>query len=218
MSITGPYVWTLKWLTFCWDSRATSQHWVKKDWPSREDLTVGDKNVINEPLVNRDRIILPPLHIKLSILKQFVKALNKHGSCFNYIVQKFPGLSMEKLKARIFDGPQIRKFIQDQAFTSYMTAVESAAWCSYVSVVREFLGNTKTSNYQHRVDLMLRNFQALGARMSIQLHYLFSHLDYFPENPGDVSEEQGERFHQDIKIMEERYQGRWDDHMMSDYC
>ena len=37
-----------------WDSRATSQHWVKKDWPAREDLTVGDKNVVNKPLVNRD--------------------------------------------------------------------------------------------------------------------------------------------------------------------
>jgi len=30
----------------------------------------------------------------------------------------------------------------------------------------------------------------------------------FPENLGDVSDEQGQRFHQDIKIMEERYQGR----------
>ena len=99
-----------------------------------------------------------------------------------------------------------------------MTAVENAAWCSYVSVVREFLGNTKASNYQYLVDLMLRNFQALHARMSIKLHYLFSHLDYFPESLGDVSKEQGEQFHQDIKIMQERYHNRWDAHMMSDYC
>ena len=141
---------------FCyWDSRVTSQHWVKKDWSAREDLTVGDKNVINQPLVNQDRIIFPPLHIKLGLMKQFVKALDKHGGCFNYIVQKFPGLSMENFKAGIFDGPQIRKLIQDQAFTSYMTAVESAAWCSYVSVVRELLGNIKASNHQHLVDLML---------------------------------------------------------------
>ncbi|GBO98442.1 hypothetical protein EVAR_71737_1 [Eumeta japonica] len=34
------------------------------------------------------------------------------------------------------------------------------------------------------------------------------HLDYFLENLGDVSEEQGERFHQDTKVMEKRYQGR----------
>ncbi|KAL7630004.1 UNVERIFIED_CONTAM: hypothetical protein RMT77_019877 [Armadillidium vulgare] len=54
--------------------------------------------------------------------------------------------------------------------------------------------------------------------MSIKIHYLHSHLDNFPENLGDVSDEQGERFHQDIKTMEERYQGRWNSHMMADYC
>ena len=177
-----------------------------------KDLAKGDKNIINERLVSRDSIILPPLHIKLGLMKQCVKALDKHGDCFNYIVK------MEKMKAGIFDGPQIRKLIQDLAFTSHMTAVKSAAWCPYVSVVREFLGNAKASNYQYFVDVMLRNFQALGSRMNIKLHHLFSHLDYFPKNHGDVSEEQGERFLQDIKMMEERYQGRWDAHMMSDYC
>ena len=97
---------------YYWDSRTADQHWVKKDWPAREDLAVGDKNTINEPLVNRDRIILPPLHIKLGLMKQFVKALGKDGDCFNYIAKTFPGLSMEKLKAVIFDGPQIRKLMQ----------------------------------------------------------------------------------------------------------
>ena len=51
--------------------------------------------------------------------------------------------------------------------------------------------------------------------MSIKFHFLFSHLDTFPDNMGDVSDEQGERFHQDIKEMEERYQGRWDADMMA---
>lgn len=50
------------------------------------------------------------------------------------------------------------------------------------------------------------------------MHYLHSHLSEFPDNLEDVSEEQGERFHQDIKVMEERYQGRWDSNMMADYC
>ena len=49
---------------------------------------------------------------------------------------------------------------------------------------------------------MIENFQALGARMSIKVHYLFSYLDNFSKNLGDVGEEQGERFHQDVKIME----------------
>ncbi|GFV84761.1 HTH_Tnp_Tc3_2 domain-containing protein [Trichonephila clavipes] len=54
--------------------------------------------------------------------------------------------------------------------------------------------------------------------MSVKVHFLHSHLDYFPENLGAVSEEQGERFHQDIKEMERRYQGRWNVNMMADYC
>jgi hypothetical protein len=35
---------------------------------------------------------------------------------------------------------------------------------------------------------------------------------------GAVSEEQGERFREDIKEMETRYQGRWNVNMMGDYC
>jgi hypothetical protein len=38
--------------------------------------------------------------------------------------------------------------------------------------------------------------------MNVKVHYLHSHLDRFPENAGDLSEEQGEIFHQNIKTME----------------
>ena len=96
---------------------------------------------------------------------------------------------MEKLKTDIFDEPQSRKLMPDQIFTAHMSVAEMTAWCSYVSVIQKFLGNTKTSNYRNLVDVMLQNFQALGARMSIKLYSLFSHLDYFPENLGDVREE-----------------------------
>ena len=52
--------------------------------------------------------------------------------------------------------------------------------------------------------------------MSVKLHFLHSHLEYFPDNLGYYSEEQGERFHQDLKIMERRYQGAWGVNMMAD--
>jgi hypothetical protein len=42
--------------------------------------------------------------------------------------------------------------------------------------------------------------------MSLKVHFLNAHLDYFPENLGAVSEKKGERFHQDIKKMETRHQ------------
>ena len=65
---------------------------------------------------------------------------------------------------------------------------------------------------------MLSAFHDLECKMSIKVHFLFSHLDKFPDNLGAVSDEQGERFHQDLMAVEERNQGRWDRHMLADYC
>jgi len=76
-------------------------------------LTLWWKDLFHLPF---KKIILPPLHIELGIMKQFVKALNKDGDCFKYISTKFPGSTIEKLKACIFDGPQIRTLINDCDF------------------------------------------------------------------------------------------------------
>jgi hypothetical protein len=62
---------------------------------------------------------------------------------------------------------------------------------------------------------MLFHFNRLGCNISVKVH---RHLDRFPKNLGDLSEEQGERFRQDIKTIEARYQERWDAHTMADYC
>ncbi|KMQ86748.1 putative 50 kda protein in type i retrotransposable element r1dm [Lasius niger] len=55
---------------------------------------------------------------------------------------------------------------------------------------------------------MVENLRKLGCLMNIKLHFLDSYIDYFPENLNDYSEEQGEQFHQDIKEMERRHQGK----------
>ena len=78
---------------------------MKKDWPAR-DLAVGDKNVINEPLVIQYCIIMPPPHIDLRLMKQFVKDLDKDDDCFNYFARTFPGLSMENLKQVFLMDPK----------------------------------------------------------------------------------------------------------------
>ena len=60
------------------------------------------------------------MHIKLDIMKQFVKALPEAGNCFNYICRSFPGISKGKVKAEIFDGPQIQKLMNDPGFIALM--------------------------------------------------------------------------------------------------
>ena len=150
--------------------------------------------------------MLPPLHIKLGLMKQFVKALDKNGGCFKYLRRFFPGLSLEKLKGGFL---MVNKFVSSlatQILQKNMTNIELSAWSSFVFLVKNFLGNHKALNYVELVENMLTKYQEMGANMSIKVHFLHSHLDRFPENLGDFSEEQGERFHQDTKVMEERYQ------------
>ena len=79
------------------------------------------------------------------------------------------------------------------------------------------LDDTFLKKPQGGVD-MLEKFKNLNVHMSIKIHFLFSHLHRFPENFEAVSDEQGEGFHQDIKAVEQRYQGRWDSHMMVGCC
>ena len=74
-------------------------------WPM--SFTKGMPNVIHNPIVSRDKIIFPPLHIKLRLMKQFVKALSVDGECFQHLICTFLCLSCEKIKAGVFNGPQI---------------------------------------------------------------------------------------------------------------
>ena len=170
-------------------------------------------------LVERSKIVFPPLHIKFGIMKQFVKALEKDGDCFKYICMKFPGPTIEKLKAGIFAGPQIRKLMNDPNFCNFMNPADLSASTAFTNVVKFFLGKTKAPNYKELVETLLtsHNSPSTGCKY-FKLNFLHSHLARFPENLDDVSDKQRERFHQDISDMEVRYQGRWDATMLADYC
>ena len=99
-----------------WDSRARHEHYLKKKWPKRSPLKAGTKNVKYTPLVEATKILLPLLHIKLGLIKSFVKAMNQHGAAFKYICNKFRVLSQAKLIEGIMVGPQINKHIKDEVF------------------------------------------------------------------------------------------------------
>ena len=60
-----------------WDSRARESHYVTKVWPQQKSLEPGKKNVQHPPLVDGKKILLPPLNIKMGLMKNFVKALHK---------------------------------------------------------------------------------------------------------------------------------------------
>ena len=54
------------------------------------------KNVNSPPLVLPEKIFLPPLHIKLGLMKNSVKGMDKTGHGFEYVRNKFPNAVTEK--------------------------------------------------------------------------------------------------------------------------
>ena len=123
--------------------------------------------------------------------------------CFEYICEVFPGVTIENLTNGIFDGPDIRKLVKDSNFITSMNELESKTWRSFAAVTKNFLGNKRLHDYVSLVQSMLDNYRDKGGNMRRRVHFLNSHLDRFSNNCGDVSDEQGKQFHQDIKIMEE---------------
>ena len=201
-----------------WDSRARSEHYVRKQWPPRLVSHPGQHNIANISLVPQEKIILPPLHIKLGLFKQFVKAFNKELPVFQILQKVFPNLSEAKIKEGVFFGPQIRKLILNKEFDKILHGNEFDAWVSFKKVCTDFLGCHHSENFRDVIAEMLNTYKTLGCKMSLKVHFLDSHLDFFHKNMSDVSDKHGERFYQDISVIENRYKGKWSVSMLADYC
>jgi hypothetical protein len=109
---------------------------------------------------------------------------------------------MKSLSVLLTDGAKI---LREEVFIT---------WQAFKNVTKSFLGNRKAENYHETVSDLLTAYKV----MSLKVHFLDSHLDFFPENLGAVSDEHGQRFHQDISNMEKRYQGKWSLSTLADYC
>ena len=103
-------------------------------------------------------------------------------------------------------------------FTEALSEAQLSAWQSLNSVVRNFLRNHRSTEYEKDIQERMKKFCQLRAWMSVKLHFLCLHLGNFPKNLGDLCEELCEPFHQDICIMEVRCQGWRDVNFHADYC
>jgi len=80
-----------------WDSQARDRHCHGKQWPFRGETILGHKNVTYRALVDKTNKYLPQIHIKLGLIKTFVKAMNKEGEGFDHLRQKFPRIMEAKM-------------------------------------------------------------------------------------------------------------------------
>jgi hypothetical protein len=112
-------------------------------------------------------------------------------------------VTRDKLKASVLTVPQICEFMSDLVFENSVHHLEKQAWHS-LKKMNNFQGNTRRPDCKDIVQNLLEHFKNVGCNMSIKLHFLHFHIDYFPQNLGSISEEHGERFDQDIREMEKR--------------
>lgn len=116
---------------------------------------------------------------------------------------------------------------------------ELDAWEATIDVIENFLGNKKAPDYEAKVNRMIEAYHVMGVHMSLKIHFLAHHLDFFPDNlgnnityqkitfnstkvrfpllPGNFSDEHGERFHQEVSRIEESYKGKNPSHMLGQY-
>ena len=105
-------------------------------------------------------------------------------------------------------GPQIRRMLASEELEGQMSDLERNARQAFRINVKEFLGKHRRDNYAILVSNLIESYEKLGCRISLKLHFLHSHLDFFRDNLVNVSEEHGKRIYQDIQVMEKRYQGK----------
>jgi len=127
-------------------------------------------------------------------MKNFVKDMDKTARGFEYVRNKFPNVSDIKIKEGIYIGPQIRELMQDKQFDEDLNEAQRNAWLSFKRICKDCLGNHKGANDQDVVQDLLTLYKAMGFSMSLNIHFLESRLDFFPENFSEVTDEHGERF------------------------
>lgn len=84
-----------------WNSRSANSYTAKAASEPRGAPVVGKHNILYQPLVDSRKIIIPPLHVKLGIVKNFIKALDRDGDAFARLRQIFPGITPAKLNEGI---------------------------------------------------------------------------------------------------------------------
>ena len=153
---------------FLWNSHVDNQ----QEWMLRQGLKSGMHDIQSHPLIEPNKILLA--HIKLGVMKNFVKTMERESSGFAFLQKKFPQISMEKLNAGIFDDPQIRELMNNPTFNKALGKAKLSAWHSLKSIVINFQGNHLSEEYEKEIEGLLKSFCQLGAWMSVKLHFLWS--------------------------------------------
>jgi hypothetical protein len=79
----------------------------------------------------------------------------------------------------VFVFPQIRQLFRDEQFDPIPSDKDKRVWNDFGLVATTCLGNNKDESYKKFVENLLLSHQKLGCCVSLETHFLLSHLDFF---------------------------------------
>ena len=82
-----------------------------------------------------------------------------------------------------------------------MNNKELKTWVAFKDIIKHFLNNQRGNNYIEMISELLHCLEEFGARMSIKIHFIISHLKYFPDNCVDYSEEREKDFIEILQLL-----------------
>jgi len=116
----------------------------------REKAMRFGKEILYTLFYNPYQVLLPPLHIKLGLMKQFVTALNRESD-FCIFVWKSLCTEHRKVECRNFGWPSDTTFNVGQIFSTCHDNPGKNAWRSFTAFVENFLRNLKALKYHNLI-------------------------------------------------------------------
>lgn len=145
MSTSGEFAAILMWLLYlltikkvspsisAFKGRATSLHYTDHQWTPRVTFRVGVDSIDHMSLVLASEVILPPLHIKLHLVRNFTRALDHSGAALTFLKTVFPKLRAAKIDAGKFTLHPIFFAI----FVSYFFHIDKKCFLTFVCTLKK---------------------------------------------------------------------------------
>jgi len=130
----------------------------------------SEENCRQSPLVLPVKIFLPPLHIKLGLMENYVKGIDKTGRGLEYVWNKSRNVSDNKIGGDTFIGPQIRELMQEKQFDEELNASQRIHSCLREDL-QGLLSKSKSSQLSVCCAGPVDFVQNYWRNMSVKIHF-----------------------------------------------
>lgn len=86
--------------------------------------------------------------------------------------------------------------MKNKEFPKVLNRKNLKAWNAVIAVIQNVLGKKRSENYEQLVLGMIEAYRVIDVHMSLKIHLMHFHMDYFSQQLSTESDEQGERYHQ----------------------